>query len=163
MCRCLRHGCVRDVRAEVAPQTLAPSRVIVQLRNPLHAIVGAVSVLESGDVDADEAHYQVQSLRHGVDVMTAITNDFLDIHALSVGKLKLREAWTNLRELLQGYAHAHVWRSVCRALRHLPPLPRAAQLCGTLDAPRERPAHRRVARAGADATGPAPRAAGDLM
>jgi hypothetical protein len=65
-------------------------------------MTGAVSVLESGDADPDEARWQIQALRHGVDVMCGITSDFLDIHAISAGKLKLQEAWTNLRELLEG-------------------------------------------------------------
>lgn len=72
----------------------------VQLRNPLHAMVGALTVLESGEASVAEALREIASLRYGVDVMCAITNDFLDIHALGAGKLELHAAWTNLRELL---------------------------------------------------------------
>jgi signal transduction histidine kinase len=76
------------------------TRSAPQLRNPLHAMMGAVSMLESGDAPPDEARWQVQALRHGVDVMHELTSDFLDIHALSAGKLKLAEGWTDIRALL---------------------------------------------------------------
>ena len=63
-------------------------------------MTGALTVMESGEVGAAEERQLVSALRHGVDVMCAITNDFLDIHALSVGRLKLSLAWTLVRELL---------------------------------------------------------------
>jgi hypothetical protein len=52
----------------------------------------------------EELRWQIASLRRGVDVMCGITNDFLDIHALAAGQLALHEAWTGLRELLEGCA-----------------------------------------------------------
>ncbi len=74
-----------------------------QLRNPLHAMMGALSIVESGALSIDaETRVQVSTLRHGVDVMCALTSDILDIHSLSTGRLRLAEAWTNLRELLEG-------------------------------------------------------------
>ncbi len=65
-------------------------------------MTGAVAMLESGEADEAEARWQIKSLRAGVEMMTSITSDFLDIHALHAGKLKLHEAWTNIGELLEG-------------------------------------------------------------
>ncbi len=71
-----------------------------QLRNPLHAIVGALTVIESGGLSAAEWTRELKSLRHGCDVMVGITSDVLDIQSISAGKLKLQAVWTNVRELL---------------------------------------------------------------
>jgi signal transduction histidine kinase len=63
-----------------------------------------VTMLEAGDAAGDEVELRghVQSLRHSMNVMVGITSDFLDLHAMSTGRLKLEEGWTNLRELLIG-------------------------------------------------------------
>ena len=90
-------GVLQDARDKAA-NIVVP----MQLRNPLHAMVGALTILESGDIDAADTRRELTSLRHGVDVMCAITNDFLDVQALSAGRLKLSLVWTNLRELLEG-------------------------------------------------------------
>jgi hypothetical protein len=64
-------------------------------------MVGALTVLESGGgMRPAEVARELRSLRHGVDVMVGITSDFLDIHAMGAGKLKLNAAWTNVRQLL---------------------------------------------------------------
>jgi hypothetical protein len=79
-------------------------------------MAGAVTVLEAGDADAGEIAWQVASLRRGVDLMRALTSDFLDIHALSTGALVLAEAWTNVRELLEGCAREErgaSWAHAC--------------------------------------------------
>jgi signal transduction histidine kinase len=90
-------GVLHDARDKAANNV-----VPMQLRNPLHAMVGALTILEFGDIDAADTRRELTSLRHGVDVMCAITNDFLDVQALSAGRLKLSLVCTNLRELLEG-------------------------------------------------------------
>lgn len=71
---------------------------MVQLRNPLHAMGGALTMLESGAADVAETCREITSL---VNVMVAITGDFLDVQALSAGMLKLSPVWTSMRELLE--------------------------------------------------------------
>ena len=73
-----------------------------QLRNPLHAMSGALTAIESGGMSESEVRKEMKWMRHGMNVMSEITDDVLDIRALSSGKLKLRRAWTNLHELLDG-------------------------------------------------------------
>lgn len=65
---------------------------------------GALTVLEAGDAGEEAVQWHIRSLRHGVDVMCEITDAVIDIHALSVGRMKLSEGWTSVRELLEGCA-----------------------------------------------------------
>ncbi len=55
-------------------------------------------MLESGAADVAETCREITSL---VNVMVAITGDFLDVQALSAGMLKLSPVWTSMRELLE--------------------------------------------------------------
>ncbi len=127
-------------------------------------MVGALTVLEeSGEVGVSEVGRELRSLRNNVDVMIGITNDFLDIHAMVAGKLRLHAAWTDVRELLAEYVHARarslgVYRSADPRARR-----RSTQLRKHVHARIACRAHGGRARARARAARPAPRAAGDLM
>lgn len=96
-------ACTR-VRCNFRPSVTVARRA--QLRNPLHEMGGALTVMQSGDFPGGEFAREMRSLRRGVDVMCEITRDFLDIHALRSGALRLQEAWTNIRELLHMCASA---------------------------------------------------------
>lgn len=63
---------------------------------------GALTALESSAMRAADVRSEIRWLRHGVDVMNEITDDVLDIRALSLGKLKLSCVRVNLRALLEG-------------------------------------------------------------
>jgi signal transduction histidine kinase len=78
-------------------------RAAIQLRNPLHALVGAVTVLESGDAGVEDVRWQVKSLRQCADAMCALTSSFLDLYSLHLGQLKLHDSWTDLKALLDRY------------------------------------------------------------
>lgn len=66
-----RHACALNASLWGDPHmTLASS----QLRNPLHAMMGAVTVMETGGTDEAELAWQIKALRHGVDVMYGITS-----------------------------------------------------------------------------------------
>jgi signal transduction histidine kinase len=81
-------------------------RAAIQLRNPLHALVGAVTVLESGDAGVEDVRWQVKSLRQCADAMCALTNSFLDLYSLHLGQLKLHDSWTDLKALLDRYVYS---------------------------------------------------------
>ena len=70
-------------------------------------------MLESGAMSEADMRREMKWLRHGVNVMSEITNDVLDIRALSSGKLRLRSVLTNLRELLERCAQRRVNCDVC--------------------------------------------------
>jgi hypothetical protein len=62
---------------------------------------GALAALgDPVDCTLAELRREIGALRHGVDVMREITRAFLDIHALRAGRVRLHEAWTNVREML---------------------------------------------------------------
>jgi hypothetical protein len=119
-CAAARHGCacllrvrgtcvsvvVNSTRMEgarwFATTWFYVRRPRLQLRNPLHAMLAAVTVMEEEGVGPEERAWQLRSLRNGIDLMVGITNDVLDIQALGAGKLRLRLMSTDLRELLSG-------------------------------------------------------------
>jgi signal transduction histidine kinase len=76
------------------------NRFVVQLRNPLHAMYGAVEQLASGALDAAAAALELETLSHGIDVMVGISSDMLDVEALRLGRLRVAAAATNLRDVL---------------------------------------------------------------
>ena len=82
----------------LVPVTFRRAVHAAQLRNPLHAMMGALTMFETGVGGTRADVYR--TLQAGLTVMNDITGDFLDIHALSLGNLVLRGVWTNLRELL---------------------------------------------------------------
>jgi hypothetical protein len=59
-----------------------------QLRNPLHAMQGAVTQLTSGALDADATAVELDSIGRGLAVMAEVTNDVLDAEALRAGALR---------------------------------------------------------------------------
>ena len=59
-----------------------------QLRNPLHAMQGAVTQLTSGTLDADATAVELDSIGRGLAVMVEVTNDVLDAEALRAGALR---------------------------------------------------------------------------
>ena len=67
-----------------------PRYARAQLRNPLHAMQGAIQQLVSGELDPAAAREEVASLAHGLRVMVDITNDLLDVEALRAGRLRVR-------------------------------------------------------------------------
>jgi CheY-like chemotaxis protein len=78
----------------------------MQLRNPLHAMHGAIQQLVSGELDPAAAREEVASLAHGLRVMVDITNDLLDMEALRAGRLRVRPAPTELRAVLAACVRA---------------------------------------------------------
>ena len=76
------------------------NRFVVQLRNPLHAMYGAVEQLASGALDAAAAALELETLSHGIDVMVGISSDMLDVEALRLGRLRVAAAATNVRDVL---------------------------------------------------------------
>jgi hypothetical protein len=73
----------------------------VQLQNPLHAMMGSVAVLEAGSVPPEELQWYLGSLCAAVDAMFCITRNVLDLFALSLGKLPLRESGVNVRGMIE--------------------------------------------------------------
>jgi signal transduction histidine kinase len=90
---------------------LAPRSPIAQLRNPLHAMSGAVQQLASGLLDAAAAALEFATLSHGINVMIAITSDLLDVEALRLGRLRMSPAPTDIRDVL-GAVCAHAAQGV---------------------------------------------------
>ena len=72
-----------------------------QLRNPIHAMYGAVTQLAGGALDAAGAALELGTLSNGIDLMIGVTNDLLDAEALRAGRLRMRPAPTDLRECLE--------------------------------------------------------------
>jgi hypothetical protein len=124
-------GC--QLRASI---TLAA--LYLQLRNPLHAMHGAVLQLASCTLDAAAAAVEAASLAHGIDVMIQITNDMLDAEALRLGRLRIRPAPTDIRTVLAACAKADESVAVALDVSHdvpafvvLDPL-RFRQVCARL-------------------------------
>lgn len=65
---------------------------------------GAVTQLQSGELDGAAAAVELASLSHGLNAMIEITNDLLDVEALRAGKLRIQSAAVNLREVLDRLA-----------------------------------------------------------
>ena len=69
-------------------------------------MLGAVTQLVSGALDAAAAALELSTLSHGIDVMIGITNDLLDVEALRRGRLRVTPAPTDVRGVLAGCAKA---------------------------------------------------------
>jgi signal transduction histidine kinase len=84
----------------VQQQISADNLLCVQIRNPLHAMYGAVALLSSGTLHSDAADAELLRLHEGIDVMISVTTDLLDAEALRLGRLRVQPAMVNLRALL---------------------------------------------------------------
>jgi two-component system sensor histidine kinase EvgS len=100
---------VRAVGTHMRPYRNHPihSRAVPQIRNPIHAMYGAITQLAGGTLDPAAAAVELATLSHGVSVMIDITNDMLDAEALRLGRLKVTPAPIDVRSVLTGCTGVH--------------------------------------------------------
>jgi two-component system, chemotaxis family, CheB/CheR fusion protein len=89
--------------ARVREQFLA--MVSHELRNPLHAVRSAVTVLEAaaGEDDCDNA---LRVIRRQSDLMTRLVDDLLDVARITAGRLELRRGHVDLSQSARDAAEA---------------------------------------------------------
>lgn len=71
-----------------------------ELRNPLSAILGSVQVLETVEQTAEEAAEMRAIIARQAALMKRLVDDLLDVTRINRGKIELRKAPVDLRELV---------------------------------------------------------------
>ncbi len=71
-----------------------------ELRNPLHAVTGLLTLLEPY-LTTEEQRTYLDRISIGVDSLRTIINDILDLSKLEAGKMVLEKAPFSLRELIE--------------------------------------------------------------
>ena len=61
-----------------------------QLRNPIHAMYGAVTQLASGTLDVTGTAVALETLTNCIELMVGVTNNLLDAEALRRGALRVQ-------------------------------------------------------------------------
>jgi signal transduction histidine kinase len=63
-----------------------------EIRNPLHGISAGVETCLSGELSPAELRTELLAVSDGVSMMTALTNDLLDLQKMRMGKFSVHEA-----------------------------------------------------------------------
>ncbi|QUM88541.1 response regulator [Moritella sp. 36] len=71
-----------------------------EIRNPMHAILGALSLLNKSEMSAEQQHFIDTSLK-SANILLGLLNNILDMSKIEAGKLQLEHRAFNLQEILQ--------------------------------------------------------------
>jgi len=72
-----------------------------EIRNPMHAILGALSLLNKSEMSAEQQHFIDTSLK-SANILLGLLNNILDMSKIEAGKLQLEHRPFNIQEILQG-------------------------------------------------------------
>jgi len=71
-----------------------------ELRNPLHAIVGWVALLQTGKLNAQESAHAIEAIQRGAQAQNRLINDLLDVSRIITGRLRLNVHPFELAEVI---------------------------------------------------------------
>lgn len=71
-----------------------------ELRNPLHAIVGWVALLQTGKLDAQDVAHAIEAIQRGAQAQNQLINDLLDVSRIITGRLRLNVRPFELSEVI---------------------------------------------------------------
>ena len=72
-----------------------------ELRNPLHAIVGWIALLQTGKLDEQESAHAVEAIQRSAQAQNRLINDLLDVSRIITGRLRLDIRPVQLAEVLK--------------------------------------------------------------
>lgn len=71
-----------------------------EIRNPMHAILGALSLLDKSEMNTEQQHFIDTSLK-SANILLGLLNNILDMSKIEAGKLQLEHRPFNIQEILQ--------------------------------------------------------------
>ena len=72
-----------------------------EIRNPMHAILGALSLLDKSKMDSEQQHFIDTSLK-SANILLGLLNNILDMSKIEAGKLQLEHRPFNIQDILLG-------------------------------------------------------------
>ena len=105
-----------------------------ELRSPLQGILGWLTLLQGGRLDAAQTARALQSVERSVRLQAQLVNDIMDIARIESGKVEIDKVPVDLAQLLQATAEEFVPQARARRIDlHTKPRP-----CGLVIGDRER-------------------------
>ncbi len=92
----------KDAQAANKAKSQFIANVSHELRNPLHAVTGLLSLLEA-ILSTEEQKTYLDRITMGVDALRTIINDILDLSKLEAGKMVLEKAPFSLKKLIERF------------------------------------------------------------
>jgi len=71
-----------------------------EIRNPMHAILGALSLIDKSEMNTEQQHFIDTSLK-SANILLGLLNNILDMSKIEAGKLQLEHRSFNIQEILQ--------------------------------------------------------------
>ena len=75
--------------------------IVHEIRNPLHGISAGVEACMSGELTPAEVQTELAAVVDGVKMMTAVTNDFLDLQKMRTGRFAVKEGAASPLEMVE--------------------------------------------------------------
>ena len=105
-----------------------------ELRSPLQGILGWLTLLQGGQLDAAQTTRALQSVERSVRLQAQLVNDIMDIARIESGKIEIDKAPVDLSQLLRTTAEEFLPQARARRIE----LRADAKPCGVVAGDRER-------------------------
>jgi signal transduction histidine kinase/CheY-like chemotaxis protein len=105
-----------------------------ELRSPLQGILGWLTLLQSGRLDAAQTTRALQSVERSVRLQAQLVNDIMDIARIEAGKLHIEKTAVDLAQILRAAAEEFLPQARARRID----LQAEVQACGAVIGDKER-------------------------